>query len=79
MWRRSTVQAILTGPIGSPMTERLCKWNKDGEDINARGFPSEEYENLYARWGEGEIGIIVAGNIMLRYDALEAFGTSVLL
>lgn len=68
------VRQKLTLSAASPMTERLCKWNKDGEDISARGFPSEEYENLYARWGEGEIGIIVAGNIMLRYDALEAFG-----
>lgn len=60
------------------MTERLCHWNKDGEDINARGFPSEAYTRLYQRWGEGEIGIIVAGNLMLRYDAVEAFGNPIL-
>jgi len=60
------------------MTERLCHWNKDGEDISARGFPSEEYTRLYERWGEGEIGVIVAGNLMLRYDAVEAFGNPIL-
>src|ERR1700761_4879111 len=60
--------------LKAPMTERLCHWNKDGEDISARGFPSEEYKLLYKRWGEGEIGVIVAGNMMVKYDAVEAFG-----
>jgi 2,4-dienoyl-CoA reductase-like NADH-dependent reductase (Old Yellow Enzyme family) len=60
------------------MTERLCHWNKDDEPINARGFPSEEYKRLYERWGEGEIGVIVAGNVMVRYDALEAYGNPIL-
>lgn len=38
--------------LKAPMTERLCHWNKDGEDISARGFPSDEYIHLYKRWGE---------------------------
>ncbi len=64
--------------LKAPMTERLCHWNKDGEDISARGYPSEEYKRLYQRWGEGEIGVIVAGNLMLKYDAVEAFGNPIL-
>ncbi|KAK0255151.1 hypothetical protein LTR91_007734 [Friedmanniomyces endolithicus] len=64
--------------LKAPMTERLCHWNQEGEEINARGYPSEEYTRLYERWGEGEIGIIVAGNLMLRYDAVEAFGNPIL-
>ena len=48
------------------MTERLCHWNKDNEPINARGFPSEEYTRLYERRGEGKIGIIVTGDVMIR-------------
>jgi len=64
--------------LKAPMTERLCNWNKEGENINARGFPSEEYTRLYQRWGEGEIGVIVAGNLMLRYDAVEAYGNPIL-
>jgi 2,4-dienoyl-CoA reductase-like NADH-dependent reductase (Old Yellow Enzyme family) len=64
--------------LKAPMTERLCHWNKDDEPINARGFPSEEYTRLYERWGEGEIGVIVAGNVMIRYDALEAYGNPIL-
>lgn len=27
--------------LKAPMTERLCKWNKEGEDINVRGFPTK--------------------------------------
>ncbi|KAK5701287.1 hypothetical protein LTR17_022744 [Elasticomyces elasticus] len=64
--------------LKAPMTERLCRWNKDGEDINARGYPTEEYTRLYERWGQGGIGVIVAGNVMLRYDAVEAFGNPIL-
>jgi len=60
------------------VTERLCHWNQEGEDVQARGYPSEDYTRLYERWGEGEIGIIVAGNLMLRYDAVEAFGNPIL-
>ncbi|KAK0938802.1 hypothetical protein LTR29_009652 [Friedmanniomyces endolithicus] len=64
--------------LKAPMTERLCHWNQEGEDVQARGYPSEDYTRLYERWGEGEIGIIVAGNLMLRYDAVEAFGNPIL-
>ncbi|TKA29800.1 hypothetical protein B0A50_03164 [Salinomyces thailandicus] len=71
---RTAKNAFLKGP----MTERLCHWNRDDEPISARGFPSEAYTRLYQRWGEGEIGIIVAGNVMIRYDALEAYGNPIL-
>ncbi|EME45535.1 hypothetical protein DOTSEDRAFT_62043 [Dothistroma septosporum NZE10] len=64
--------------LKAPMTERLCAWNSDGEDISARGFPTPEYEHLYKRWGEGAIGVIVSGNVMLRYDAVEAYGNPIL-
>ncbi|KIW98717.1 uncharacterized protein Z519_00380 [Cladophialophora bantiana CBS 173.52] len=64
--------------LKAPMTERLCHWPKEGEDISGRGVPSPEYLNLYRRWGEAEIGIIVSGNIMVRYDAVEAYGNPIL-
>lgn len=64
--------------LKAPMTERLCHWSKEGEDISARGYPSKEYEKLYEIWGKGEIGVIVAGNLMLKYDAVEAFGNPIL-
>lgn len=64
--------------LKAPMTERVCRWNKPEEPISQRGYPSPEYEHLYRRWGEGEIGVIVSGNTMLRYDAVEAFGNPIL-
>jgi 2,4-dienoyl-CoA reductase-like NADH-dependent reductase (Old Yellow Enzyme family) len=64
--------------LKAPMTERLCHWNAENEPISARGYPSEEYKLLYQRWGEGQIGIIVSGNTMVAYDAVEAFGNPIL-
>lgn len=55
--------------LKAPMTERLCRWNHGGEDISARGYPTPEYELLYKRWGKGDIGVIVSGDMMLKYDA----------
>ncbi|KAF2150076.1 FMN-linked oxidoreductase [Myriangium duriaei CBS 260.36] len=64
--------------LKAPMTERLYHWSNEGEDISARGLPSVELIHLYKRWGEGEIGIIVAGNVMIGYDACEGYGNGVL-
>ena len=60
------------------MTERLCYWPKDDSPISDRGVPTEAYTHLYRRWGEGEIGMIVMGNMMVAYDAVEAFGNPIL-
>jgi len=46
--------------LKSAMTERLASW---GTELNDRGVPSEEYEQLYRKWGEGGTGIIVFGNV----------------
>lgn len=43
-----------------------------------RGYPTKEYTHLYKMWGEGQIGIIVTGNTMVRYDAVEAYGNPIL-
>lgn len=54
------------------MTERMASW--DAENLEARGVPSRELINLYKRWGEGNIGLIFTGNIMIEYDHIEAAG-----
>ncbi|KAI4728061.1 FMN-linked oxidoreductase [Aureobasidium sp. EXF-10728] len=58
------------------MTERLSSW--DPENLPARGIPSDRLINLYKRWGEGEIGLILSGNIMFEYDHLEAAGNPII-
>ncbi|MCJ1306722.1 hypothetical protein MMC25_000365 [Agyrium rufum] len=54
------------------MTERLSSW--DPKNFEARGIPSKEIINVYRRWGEGGIGLILTGNLMIEYDQLEAAG-----
>ncbi|GAB7352329.1 hypothetical protein MBLNU459_g2775t1 [Dothideomycetes sp. NU459] len=58
------------------MTERLSSW--DPEDLKKRGVPSKNLVNAYKRWGEGEIGLILSGNIMIEYDQLEAAGNPII-
>ena len=58
------------------MTERLSSW--DPKTFEARGIPSKNLINVYKRWGEGQLGIILTGNIMIDYDQLEAKGNPII-
>jgi 2,4-dienoyl-CoA reductase-like NADH-dependent reductase (Old Yellow Enzyme family) len=58
------------------MTERISSW--DPKDFKARGIPSKNLINVYKRWGEGEFGQILTGNIMIEYDHLEAPGNPII-
>ncbi|KAK2684915.1 hypothetical protein QWA68_016401 [Fusarium oxysporum] len=58
------------------MTEKLSSWHPQEEEI--RGIPSPEIHNVYQRWGEGNLGHILTGNIMLAYDQLEAPGNLII-
>lgn len=58
------------------MTERLSSW--DPQDFSKRGIPSENLIRVYERWGEGQCGNILTGNIMMHYDELEAMGNPII-
>ncbi len=58
------------------MTERLSSW--DPKKFEARGIPSKNLINVYKRWGEGQLGTILTGNIMIDYDQLEAKGNPII-
>ena len=58
------------------MTERISSW--DHEKLEVRGVPSSNLINLYRRWGEGGIGLILTGNVMIEYDHLEAAGNPII-
>lgn len=58
------------------MTERISSWHPT--DFPKRGIPSKELINLYRHFGEGGIGNILTGNIMLDYDQLEAPGNMII-
>ena len=58
------------------MTERISSW--DPKKLEARGIPSKNLINVYKRWGEGQLGLILTGNIMMEYDHLEAAGNPII-
>lgn len=58
------------------MTERLSSW--DPKNFEARGIPSKNLINVYKRWGEGQIGTILTGNLMIDYNQLEAKGNAII-
>src|ERR1700761_6543222 len=58
------------------MTERISSW--DPQNLEARGIPSKNLINVYKRWGEGAIGTILTGNIMIEPDQLEAAGNPII-
>lgn len=58
------------------MTERLATW--DAVAISRRGVPTEGLVNVYQRWGEGQFGTILTGNIMVDLENLEAPGNMII-
>jgi len=62
--------------LKAAMTERMASW--DAENLEARGVPSRELINLCKRWGEGNIGLMITGNIMIDCDHIEAAGNCVI-
>ncbi|TEY70342.1 hypothetical protein BOTCAL_0106g00170 [Botryotinia calthae] len=58
------------------MSERQSSW--DPKDLKSRGIPSTNLINVYKRWGEGEYGQILTGNVMVEYDHLESMGNSII-
>ncbi|KAK5052103.1 hypothetical protein LTR84_002907 [Exophiala bonariae] len=58
------------------MTEQLSSWNK--EDLQKRGIPTPSLFRVYERWGEGGIGMVVTGNVMIFSDHLESVGDPVI-
>ncbi|EJD45600.1 FMN-linked oxidoreductase [Auricularia subglabra TFB-10046 SS5] len=62
--------------LKSATSERLATF--DAADEFSRGKPTEELINLFKIWGEGEIGIIVTGNIMVHRSHIESAGAIIL-
>eukprot|EP01119_Soliformovum_irregulare_P015100 TRINITY_DN4204_c1_g1_i3.p1 TRINITY_DN4204_c1_g1~~TRINITY_DN4204_c1_g1_i3.p1 ORF type:complete len:188 (-),score=28.41 TRINITY_DN4204_c1_g1_i3:682-1245(-) len=54
----------------APMSEHLATFNF--EDSSRRGKITKELITLYGAWGEGEIGMIISGNVMIHRDHLES-------
>lgn len=62
--------------LKAAMTERISSW--DPKNLPARGIPSANLIHVYKRWGEGSVGTILTGNIMIEFDQLEAAGNPII-
>lgn len=58
------------------MSEWLSSW--DPKDLQKRGIPSKELINVYRRWGEGGLGLLLTGNVQIYYDQLEGPGNPII-
>ncbi|KAH6661542.1 hypothetical protein F5X68DRAFT_145534 [Plectosphaerella plurivora] len=58
------------------MTERLCTW--DSKDLSKRGIPTQDIINTYKWFGEGGIGIIMTGNLMVDPVNIEGPGNLII-
>ncbi|KAL1858526.1 hypothetical protein Plec18170_002725 [Paecilomyces lecythidis] len=58
------------------MSERLSSFSYD--DIESRGIPTQTLINAYRRWGEGQIGLSLTGNVMIDPEHLETAGNAVI-
>uniref|UniRef100_A0AC35G558 NADH:flavin oxidoreductase/NADH oxidase N-terminal domain-containing protein n=1 Tax=Panagrolaimus sp. PS1159 TaxID=55785 RepID=A0AC35G558_9BILA len=58
------------------MSERLGTWI-DG-NLQKSGIPTEQYVNLYDKFGHGGFGTILTGNIMVDFDHLEGAGNVII-
>uniref|UniRef100_A0AC34GL42 Uncharacterized protein n=1 Tax=Panagrolaimus sp. ES5 TaxID=591445 RepID=A0AC34GL42_9BILA len=58
------------------MSERLGTW-VDG-NLHKTGIPTEQYINLYDKFGHGGFGTILTGNIMVDIDHLEGAGNIII-
>lgn len=62
--------------LKAAMTERMATW--DPKDLPKRGFPTKELINVYKRWGEGGMGHVLTGNIVIDFVSLEAPGNMII-
>ncbi|KAI0599592.1 NADH:flavin oxidoreductase/NADH oxidase [Biscogniauxia sp. FL1348] len=61
--------------IKGAMSEHLGTWHQT--DLPKRGVPTKELINVYRRWGEGGFGVLLSGNVMVKYDHLEGPGNAI--
>ncbi|KAK9414482.1 putative NADH:flavin oxidoreductase/NADH oxidase N-terminal domain-containing protein [Seiridium unicorne] len=70
--KRSAINRFLN----AAMSEKLATY--DETDTSARGIPGKALENLYRKWGEGQWGQILTGNIQVDPAHLEGTGNTVI-
>lgn len=64
----------LTLPNGQTLSNRLCKAAMEENMAEAGQLPGEALINLYQRWADGGVGLILTGNVMVAPDAMTGPG-----
>ena len=68
----------LTLPNGTRLTNRLAKAAMEENLADADHAPSDDLIRLYRTWAEGEIGLVITGNVMVDRRAMTGPGGVVL-
>lgn len=63
------IEHPLTLPCGTKLKNRLAK-SAMSENMAVHNLPDEKLARLYETWGDGEIGLIITGNVMVDGDEL---------
>ena len=63
------IEQSITLPCGAKLKNRLAK-SAMSENMAVHNLPDEKLARLYETWGDGEIGLIITGNIMVDGDEL---------
>lgn len=76
---QSRIFTPLALPNGSTLNNRLCKAAmEENLAVQPGQYPGERLFNLYRRWAEGGIGMMLSGNVMVDPSALTGPGGVVL-
>ncbi len=68
----------LTLPNGSQLSNRIAKAAMEENMADADHAPSDELIRLYRTWAEGEVGLMITGNVMIDRRAMTGPGGVVL-
>lgn len=63
------IEQSITLPCGAKLKNRLAK-SAMSENMAVHNLPDEKLARLYETWGDGEIGLIITGNVMVDGDEL---------
>jgi len=75
----SPIFESLTLPNGSTLNNRLCKAAmEENLAVQPGQYPGEKLFNLYRKWAQGGVGLILSGNVMVDPSALTGPGGVVL-
>ena len=62
----------LTLPCGQVIKNRICKAAMTERIARGDNLAHQGHINLYKKWAEGDVGILLTGNVQVDYRNLEA-------